>query len=135
MTITEAVLYEYEVAAAGATDYMGVGIFYDADAGVQITLGASVYAADGAALVIDVADVTVLPGWYRFCACQNDVSAQDWLGVAQTAVVTAVFNETVSEIRYGLATNACTGNAVMPATTGAIASSAESMVILNFQSN
>jgi hypothetical protein len=131
----EVVMYEFQVAAAGATDYIGFAIYDDADDGIQRAEGASVYAADGAPLVIDLGDDVIYPGWYRFCACQNDVSAQDWLAIAQTATVTAVFNETVSEIRYGLATNACTGNADMPDTTGALASTAEDMFVAQLQSN
>lgn len=135
MTITEAVVYEMQVASAGASDYLGVGIFEDADAGTQLTLGATVYAADGAALVINVTDVTLKPDFYRFCACQTDVSAQDWVGYAQDTGEAAVMNETVSELSFGLATNACTGSAVMPATTGAIASSSESLPLIKFQTN
>ena len=44
-------------------------------------------------------------------------------------------NETVSEISFGLAANAATGNADMPATTGALASSAESLPLIKFQTN
>jgi len=135
MTVTEAVVYEFQVAAAGADDYLGVAIYEDADAGAQLTEGASVYAADGAALVIDLADVTLYPGFYRICAAQNDVSAQDWLAIAQTATVTAIYNETVSEIRFGIATNPSAGNADMPATTGALATTAEEMPIIHLQSN
>jgi hypothetical protein len=133
--VAEVVFYEYEVAAAGATDYIGFAIYNDGDAGTQITEGAAVYAANGAALVVDLTDVIVYPGWYRFCACQNDVSAHDWLAIAQTATVTAIYNETVSELRYGLATNACTGNADMPATTGVLASTAEALFMAQVQSN
>lgn len=135
MTVTEAVVYEFQATSAGASDYIGVGIFEDADAGSQLSLGATVYAADGASLVIDMSDVTLNPDFYRFCACQNDVSAQDWLGYPQATGEAAVMNETVSELSFGLATNACTGNAVMPSTTGALASSAESIPLLKFQTN
>ena len=135
MTVTNTVLYEFQVAVAGADDFLGFAIYDDDDAGVQLAEGATVYAADGAPLVINHADVTLYPGFYRFCACQNDVSAQDWLGFAQTATVTAVYNQAVSEIRYGIATNACAGNADMPATTGALATTAEPMFVAHLQSN
>ena len=135
MTVTEAVVYEFQVATAGASDYIGVAIYEDADAGAQLTEGASVFATDGGALVIDVTDVTLNPDWYRFCASQNDVSAQDWLGYPQATGEAAVMNETVSELLFGLATNASTGNADMPATTGALASSAESIPLVKFQTN
>jgi hypothetical protein len=135
LLVTEIILYEFQVASAGSSDYLGAAIYEDADAGAQLTEGASVYAADGAVLVLDVTDVQLMPDWYRFCASQNDVSAQDWLAVAQTAEVTAVYNETVSEIRFGKATNASTGNADMPATTGALASTSEEMPIMAITSN
>jgi hypothetical protein len=130
MTLTEATIYEYAV-GAGAGTYMGLGVYEDDDAGALLSVGSTVYAADGAALVVDMTDVDLFPGWYRWCGCQQTVANQDWLGIAQTAVVTAVYNETVSELRYGQGAD-CTGNAVAPAATGALASTAESMFVAHF---
>lgn len=136
ITITEAVLYEMQVASAGATDYLGVAIYPDADAGARLATGASVYAADGAALVIDLSDVTLETDWYRVCGSQNDVSAQDWMAVAIGTGAQAIIDDTAaSEAQFGLAANASTGNAVMPTTTGALAATTEAMPLLKLQSN
>lgn len=137
MLVTEAVVYEAQVASAGATDYIGVAIYADADAGAQVTEGASVYAADGAALVIDLTDATLEQGyWYRLCASQNDVSAQDWFGYPQGTAQIAVQGDTpASESNFFGTANDSTGNADMPATTGAMEATSESMPLIRLQTN
>lgn len=135
ITVTEIILYEFQATSAGSSDFLGAAIYEDADAGVQLTEGATVYAADGAALVLDVADVTLEPDFYRFCATQNDVSAQDWGAFAQAASLAAVQGETAGECRFCKATNDSTGDADMPATTGALTASTEAMPVMQLQSN
>ena len=135
LTVTEAVVYEFDVTSGASTDYIGVAIYEDADAGTNLAEGASPFATDGAVLVVDISDATLEPDFYRFCACQTDISAQDWLGYAMDTGEDLVMNETVSELSFGLAANDCTGNCDMPDTTGAIASSTESLPLIKFQSN
>jgi hypothetical protein len=114
-----------------------VAIYADADAGAQVTEGATVYAADGAALVIDLTDATLEQGYfYRLCASQADVSAQDWFGYPQGTAQTAILADTpTSEAQFFKATNDSTGNADMPATTGAMGASTESFPLIRLQTN
>lgn len=136
LTITEAVFWQIDTASAAATDYIGIGIYEDADDGAQLTTGTFPFATDATVAVADVTDVTLKPDWYRFCGCQSDVSAFGWLSYAPDTGEREVMNETVSEIRFGHASsNDCTGNAVFPTTTGALVSTAESMPLFAFQSN
>ncbi len=135
LTITEAVVQSEDLAAAAVTDYIGVAIYEDASNGVRLTTGAVAYAADAAPLVIDLEDVTLDPGWYRFCTASSDATNLGWFGCLTDDEQNDVLAETASEVAFGLATNAATGNGVMPATTGALASDALDWPLIKFGTN
>lgn len=105
-----------------AGDILGVALYYDADAGVQITVGQG----DGTAAGLEnvaLAAATIQPGTYRICACTDD-AANMLLGAM--AITDADWNalDAAGVVTYGVATNTCT-NGVPPATTGAMAADDE----------
>lgn len=107
--------------ALAAADICSAAIYYDADAGGQVTTGTGDGTAAGLEN-IDVVDVTLNPNTYRICFCTSDATNMLFSAVAPAALDNdyEILLELAGNITWGVATNTCTAG-VAPATTGALA--------------
>lgn len=118
LTVANARVLNDIVTDSGADETLGVAIYEDADAGVQLTEGTSADATTDVAQTVDVANVTLGPGFYRWCGCATDVSGSVF-GGGELVDDEALDYMNLGQVYVGEAANACVaGNP--PATTGAL---------------
>jgi len=119
---------------SAADNTIAVAIYADADAGVQIVelVGATDDGAGAATGLysLDIADTTLLPGWYRFAFCAQDASDND-IELHQTnADVLLIHGAGAAPGEFtSTATNPCVAGDP-PATTGALVQGADNMVFM-----
>jgi hypothetical protein len=117
LTVESIMLRGVVGADSGSDDTLSFAIYEDADAGVQLTEGEGADLTTTANVELDVANVTIGPGMYRFCGCAQDVSGAAFHATALDDEAIDVMNEGV--VTFGTAANACVAGDP-PATTGAI---------------
>ena len=114
---------------AGSDDILGVAIYEDADAGVDLGSAASADFTATALVTFDVTDVTLGPGMYRIAVCSGDAD-----GIAYVAAdpvddeAIDVYNSG-SVVMLGTGANACVAGDP-PTTTGALTTADVLMPVL-----
>ena len=118
LTIANARVLNDILTDSGADDTQAVAIYEDADAGVQLTEGQSDDATTDAVEIINVADVTLGPGMYRWCGCSQDVTGSIF-GGGELVDDEALDYMNSGQVYIGEAANDCVAGDP-PATTGAL---------------
>jgi len=128
ITVDKIIAYGDILTDSASDEIIGVGIYEDADAGVQLTEGVGTDLTTDALVTLDVTNVTLGPGMYRIGVCSGDIS-----GVAAGA---ATIDDEVDIIVNGgdtdvitSAANACVAGDP-PATTGALTASTSEWAII-----
>ena len=128
ITVDKIVVYGDVLTDSASDELIGVAIYENADAGVQLTTGTSTDFTADAVQSIDVTNVTLGPGMYRIGVCSGDIS-----GVAAGAhtiddEVDIIVNGGDTDVITSAA-NACTA-AVPASTTGALTASTSEWAII-----
>jgi len=130
LTISDASVLLVDGGALAAADIVGVAIYEDADAGVQITTGTGDGTAAGLETVA-LTDVTLYPGFYRFAVCSSDAVNLHLAGTLFDDEHIDIVSGVAGDIAFGVGGNACVAG-VPPATTGAIATDDEAIPFIYF---
>jgi hypothetical protein len=104
--------------AIAAADIVGIAVYEDADAGTQLTTGTGDGTAAGLEAV-DVTDVTLSPGFYRFAICTSDNTNMNFAGTLLDDEQIDVISGVAGQLAMGSGANACVAG-VPPTTTGAL---------------
>lgn len=118
LTVANARVLNDILSDSGADDTVAVAIYEDADAGVKLAGGQSDDASADAVEIIDVTDVNLGPGFYRWCGCAQDVTGSVF-GGGELVDDEALDYMNSGQVYVGEAANDCTAGAT-PATTGVL---------------
>ena len=130
LTVSDASVLLVDGAALAVGDIVGIAIYEDANAGIQLTEGTGDGTAAGLETVA-LADVTLHPGFYRFAICSSDATNMHFAGTLFDDEHIDLVAGIAGDILYGLATNPCvTGDP--PATTGALLTDDEAIPFVVF---
>lgn len=117
-TVTTAAVLLVDGGAIAAGDIVGIAVYEDANAGARLSTGTGDGTAAGLEAV-DITDVTLDPGFYRFAICTSDDTNMNFAGTAMDDEQIDVISAVAGQIAMGSGANPCV-TGVPPATTGAL---------------
>ncbi len=118
LTVTSCAVLLIDGGALAAADIAGCAIYQDLDAGTRLSTGTGDGTAAGLE-AIDITDVTLSPGFYRFGICTSDNTNMNFAGTLMDDEQIDVISGVAGQLAYGSAANACAVG-VPPTTTGAL---------------
>ncbi len=130
VTISDAAVILVDGGAIAAGDIVGIAVYEDADAGVQLSTGTG----DGTAAGLEevaLTDVTLYPGFYRFGICTSDDTNMNFAGTLLDDEHIDIISGIAGDIAFGSGANPCVVG-VPPATTGALTTQNEAIPFIYF---
>ena len=131
LTVANAYVRFVVASDTGSDETLAIAIYENADAGVQLTEGVGADSTTTENVVIDVTDVTLGPGMYRFCGCAQDISGGAFHAETRDDEYIDIMNQ--GAVKFGTAANACVaGNP--PTLTGALTTRDDNAIVFKIGS-
>jgi len=126
LTVANVYLRGVVGADSASDDTISFAIYENADAGAQLTEATGADLSATANVTLDVTDVTLGPGMYRFCGCAQDVSGAAFHAATLDDETVDIMN--LGAVTFGTAANVCVAGDP-PATTGALTTADDNKIV------